>query len=108
VKFRLSNIALQDLRVIFDYTRDQWSEKQAKKYVDGLWDQMEEIARNPELHRIRNDVYPGCRIAFKGRHAILYRIKEGRLEIARVLHVAMDLGRHVPDVFFDEAGGTDE
>jgi plasmid stabilization system protein ParE len=59
-------------------------------------------ARDPERHRIRKDIYRGCRIAYKGRHAILYRIKAGRPEVARILHVAMDLGGHVPEFFFDE------
>jgi plasmid stabilization system protein ParE len=42
-----------------------------------------------------------CRICFSGRHAILYRIKEDRIEIGRVLHEVMDFPRHVEKLFVD-------
>jgi plasmid stabilization system protein ParE len=61
------------------------------------------VAQTPGRWRLRNELHPGCRICFTGRHAILYRIHEGRVEIARVLHDAMDFPRHIPKDFM---GGT--
>jgi plasmid stabilization system protein ParE len=48
---------------------------------------------------LRPELHPDCRICLAGRHAILFRVKDGRVEIARVLHDAMDFPRHAQDLF---------
>lgn len=67
-----------------------------------LWDTFEQITNTPERWRVRSELHPDCRICFAGRHAILFRIEEGVLEIARVLHDAMDYPQHVDGLFESE------
>ena len=99
MRMRLSKLALGDLDSIYSRTVEKWGREQADRYVGDIWDAFEKVAQTPERWRLRNELYPGCRICFIGRHAILYRIHEGRVEIARVLHDAMDLPRHIPRDF---------
>lgn len=99
MRVRLSKLALGDLASIYSRTVEQWGREQADHYVGDIWDAFEKVAKTPECWRLRNKLYPGCRICFTGRHAILYRIHNGRVEIARVLHDAMDFPRHIPKDF---------
>ncbi len=102
MRLRLSRLAYADLDSIFTYTLTKWGQEQADRYVGALWDTFEKIADAPERWRRRDELHPGCRVCFAGRHAILYRMHEGRVEIARVLHDAMDFRRHIPADFMGE------
>ena len=95
MKLILTAAALEDLRSIRAYTLDTWDEAQEERYLDRLWTRFEVLQANPERHRLRPDLFPGCRIAAEGRHVILFRADEGALKIVRVLHVAMDFKRHI-------------
>lgn len=99
MRIRLSNLALGDLDSIYAHTIQKWGRDQADRYLNDIWDTFEKITQTPERWRLRDKLYPGCRICFTGRHAILYRLHAGRVEIARVLHDAMDFPRHIPKDF---------
>lgn len=103
MRMRLSKLARGDLDSIYSHTIRKWGREQADHYLNDIWDTFEKITQTPERWRLRNELHPGCRICFTGRHAVLYRIREGRVEIARVLHDAMDFPRHIPKDFM---GGT--
>lgn len=96
---RLSKLAVGDLDWIYSETVEKWGREQADRYVGAIWSAFDKVVQTPERWRLRNELHPGCRICFTGRHAILYRIHEGRVEIARVLHDAMDFPRHIPKDF---------
>jgi toxin ParE1/3/4 len=53
------------------------------------------ICASPERYKLRNDLFPDCRLAAEGRHVILFRAQDQMLEIVRVLHGAMDFKRHL-------------
>src|SRR5712671_492012 len=99
---RLSKLAYADLDSIYADSIAKWGQGQADCYLNTLWDALEQVAATPERWRPRDALYPGCRICFSGRHAILYRIRESRVEIARILHDAMDFPRHIPAEFMGE------
>lgn len=99
MRLRLSKLAYGDLDSIYSQTFDRWGPEQADRYLHALWTAFDGIVETPERWRRRDALYLGCRICFSGRHAILYRIHEGRVEIARVLHDAMDFPRHLPANF---------
>jgi toxin ParE1/3/4 len=103
MRIRLSKLALGDLDSIYSATVAKWGKEQADRYLGEIWAAFEKVVQTPERWRLRTELHPGCRICFTGRHAILYRIHEGRVEIARVLHDAMDFPRHIPGDFM---GGT--
>jgi toxin ParE1/3/4 len=96
MKLRLTEAALADLRSIRAYTLETWGSDQEQRYLDRIWSRFEDLRQNPERYRLRPDLFPGCRIAAEGKHVILFRAHDGQLEIARVLHAAMDFKRHVP------------
>ncbi len=102
MRLRLSKLALDDLTLIHDYTLGEWGEEQAVKYVHTLWGALEEIASSPERWRLRPDIYPDCRARVSGRHLIIYRARDGQVEISRILHGAMNLRDHVPPGFMGD------
>ena len=102
MRLRLSKLALDDLDSIFAYTVAKWGEEQADKYAREIWRSILNLVETPERWRLRNSIYPGCRICLTGRHAVLYRIREGQVEVARILHGAMDFRRHITSNFFGE------
>tara|TARA_R110002049_G_scaffold20959_1_gene77158 strand:+ start:327 stop:635 length:309 start_codon:yes stop_codon:yes gene_type:complete len=96
MKLELSRLALEDLRGIREYTRSTWGREQEELYLDALWQKLEDIREDSKRWRFRHDLFPNCQIATQGKHVILFRIeKETTLQVARILHSAMDLGRHV-------------
>ena len=97
--FRLAQAAIEDLESIDDYTVRTWDADQADRYLAMLWATFEQIAKNPTRWRLRPELHPDCRICLAGRHAILFRVRDDHVEIARVLHDAMDFPRQTEDLF---------
>jgi toxin ParE1/3/4 len=102
VKVKLAKLALADLNEIYARSVLQWGETQADSYVTDLWSTFDTISASPDRWRLRPEIHPDCRICFCGRHAILFRIHNGRVEIGRVLHDRMDYKRHIPRSFTGE------
>ncbi|MCH7401542.1 type II toxin-antitoxin system RelE/ParE family toxin [Belliella kenyensis] len=91
-KYELTNKAVEDLKRIWEYTIDNWSEEQADKYYNLLMDSFQNIANNPELGKnydgITNDLF-GLKMS---RHIVFYRKRINQpIEITRILHERMDL-----------------
>ncbi|UII18974.1 type II toxin-antitoxin system RelE/ParE family toxin [Fulvivirga ligni] len=91
-KYRLTNLAVQDLSDIWNYTYDRWSERQADYYYEQLTSTFESIAANQLQGRnyegIRSDLF-GIKV---NRHIVFFRIISAELiEITRILHERMDL-----------------
>lgn len=84
--------ASDDLRRIAAETRRAWGEEQAKRYVDALRTEIKSL-RNFPLRFPEFEPRPGLRRMNSGRHAVIYLVKDDRIEIIRVLHVASDIGR---------------
>jgi len=96
MKLILTEAALDDLQSIRDYTLETWGSEQEEIYLNKLWSRIEFIRSDPSRYRLRDELFPGCRIASEGRHVLLFRVGEDSLEIVRVLHSAMDFKRQVP------------
>lgn len=98
IKYYLTNKAVEDLSNIWNYTFDEWSERQADKYYQELIDSFREITENPNVGKnyaeIRSDLY-GLRVT---RHIIFYRIiNKDKIEITRILHKRMDLKNRIKE-----------
>ena len=90
--YRLTNKAVEDLTEIWNYTFDNWSERQADKYYGFLLETCQEVADNPDLGKnyigISSDLF-GLKAS---RHIIFYRrLNNKPIEITRILHERMDL-----------------
>lgn len=93
----LSQKALSDLRSIWNYTVETWSEEQADSYYQNLVQAFETIAKRPEsAGHSYEDVRCGYRGCHSGKHIIFYRVlRNGKVRIVRILHERMDFGRHL-------------
>lgn len=95
-KYYLTNKAVEDLTKIWDYTFEQWSERQADKYYEMLITNYEEIAINPKLGKKYEGITPNLLGLRTNKHIIFYReIKENEIEITRILHERMDLKNRI-------------
>ena len=94
--YQLTNIAVQDLSEIWEYTFNTWSEKQADKYYFMLLDTCQELAEGIVVGKnyaeINIEVF-GFRA---GQHILFYRkLTANKIEIARILHAQMDLRNRI-------------
>ncbi len=79
-----------DLEEIADYIA-QDSPRQAVRVLRLLHERMREIARQPQLYRLRPELGSEARIASMGNYIILFRIRGQTVRIERVLHGGRDL-----------------
>ena len=91
-KYSITKEAREDLRSIWNYTFDKWSENQAVIYYNCLIAEFEDIATSKdnfdkEYANIREGLY--CRRCRK--HLIFYDKTNGKTIIVRVLHERMDI-----------------
>lgn len=89
---RLSPTAAQGLRDIKFYTLEQWGTRQWHEYLNKLDGVFEQLSDNPALGSERDDVRTGFRSIPVDAHVVWYRIRNDYLEVARVLHGAVDPG----------------
>ena len=92
-KYRLTNKAVEDLADIWNYTFDEWSERQADDYYNMLIASCQKITTNPQVFGKRYDeIFDRLRGFKADKHLLFYRILDsGDVEIIRILHERMDL-----------------
>lgn len=90
-KYKFSKKAIEDLSAIWEYTYDEWSELQAKKYYNVLIDTCNEIADNPDIGKDYSLIAKNLYGITSGRHIVFYRrLRSKEVEIVRILHEQMD------------------
>lgn len=94
--YQLSTAADYDLEEIFDYTLEEFGLDQAIKYVSEFEPAFEQLVKNPEMGRNRNEIMPGLRSYPKASHVVFYRTLHDHLRIVRILHSSRDIPK-----FFD-------
>ena len=98
VKYKLTNKAVEDLSIIWDYTYEVWSENQADKYYFELLEDCKELAENQNLGKNYNEINQEIFGYKSGQHIIFYRIlNENEIEITRFLHSRMDLKNRIQE-----------
>lgn len=90
-QFRITSRAKADLRNIWHYTRESWSEEQADSYIRELYKRFEWLALRPRNGRHRPDIAEGYYCFPQGRHLVFYLIHDGGIDIIGVPHKAMDI-----------------
>ena len=93
-----SNKSVEDLSKIWDNIFEVWSESQADKYYYMILDFCQELADGIVVGKNYEEISKDI-LGFKiGRHVILYRrIRNNRIEIARILHSRMDLKNKIQE-----------
>jgi toxin ParE1/3/4 len=87
--------AQSDLKAIWRYSFQQWGERQADLYLKQLDDGIQSLRDFPDLGEPCDHIRVGYRKLQVNRHLIFYRRTDQRIEVVRVLHQAMDVGRHI-------------
>jgi toxin ParE1/3/4 len=96
-KVELSPPADEDMRGIWRYSVATWSERQAQKYADHLFDAMEALAADSRLGRPADNISAGLRRENCTSHVIFYRRTDDGILVVRVLHQSQDHAAHFPD-----------
>lgn len=96
--YTLTNKAVLDLSAIWEYTVNIWSERQADKYYFILLDSCQDLAEGKvtgkDYTEINTEIL-GFRV---GQHMLFYRkLKDDKVEIARILHTQMDLKNRIQE-----------
>lgn len=94
LQLRLTPLAEADLEDIWRYTFEHWSLEQANRYHRDLVATMEALARGDKTGRVCT-VREGYWQYGVGSHIVFYRETETTLDVSRVLHQRMDVGRHL-------------
>jgi toxin ParE1/3/4 len=90
--YKLTLKATKDLRNIWNYTVDTWSENQADQCYHMLLNSCQEKADGKGKGKKYVGIYSGLLGIKAGEHIIFYRqMTKDRVEIARILHERMDL-----------------
>jgi plasmid stabilization system protein ParE len=90
MRLRLSPLVPGDLEEIADYIA-QDSPRHALRTLRLLRARMKEIAKRPELYRLRPELGADARLAPVGQYVILFRIRRNAARIERVVHGSRDL-----------------
>ncbi len=84
--------AIDDLNDIWDYTFENWSEKQADKYYKIIRLTYDGIGENPDIGKEYDEISKKLLGLKSGKHIIFYQlISDNEIEILRILHERMDL-----------------
>jgi toxin ParE1/3/4 len=91
-KFSFTSKAIEDLDEIWDYTLENWSEKQAELYYSLIIESCKKIASNPKLGKSYAIVKPKLLGYVSEQHILFYHvISKNEIVIIRILHGMMDL-----------------
>ena len=92
---RLSPLAEADIDEIWDYSEERWGRLQADRYVRDLDATYAGIAEGRVPSLSAEDIRSGYRKAACGSHVIYFRSVGEDVEVVRILHQSMDVGRHL-------------
>ncbi len=97
-KYILSQMAVDDLTQIWNYTYVVWTESQADKYYFDLLKDCQNLAQNQLLGKNYNEIKDMLLGYPSGQHLIFYRVLDNdKIEIIRILHAKMDLKNRMQD-----------
>lgn len=95
MKLAWSNLAKAELRALRDFSIERWGRKVAVRYLEDLRDVAKLLAQDPGRARVLKGPYRILRV--RSHYLIAHvDLANNRLTVARVLHTAMDIERHLP------------
>jgi toxin ParE1/3/4 len=83
--YKLSNDAKEDLRRIYQYGCDEYSQQQADNYFYAFFTMFEKLTANPYFYQSVEHIRKGYRRAVCGSDSIYYRVTEENVEIMAIL-----------------------
>jgi len=95
--FILSPTAKADLENIWDYTAKEWGSAQAEHYTRNIEAACVGLAAGSQISHSAQDIRADYRKALIGSHVLFFKVlKDGTIDIIRILHQRMDISRHFP------------
>jgi len=93
MSYKISVKASEDIENIWLYTFENWSLKQADRYINLIFDEIEYLANNSNSGKNFNHIRKNYRCSKVKSHLIFYRFidKQNDIEIIRILHQRMDI-----------------
>ncbi len=91
MKYKISKKAYEDIENIWLYTFENWSQEQADRYFQLIFDEIEYMSENPHLGIDCSHIRKGYKRSKVKSHYIFYRIITNQIEIIRILHQRMDV-----------------
>ncbi|MGA9478456.1 MAG: type II toxin-antitoxin system RelE/ParE family toxin [Desulfobacterales bacterium] len=88
--YKLTEAAKKDLLGISTYTKKTWGKEQEKAYRETIRVALRVIAKIPEIGQKRDELTEGLRSFPVGHHIAYYVERRDAIEVARILHPAMD------------------
>jgi toxin ParE1/3/4 len=95
LKFEISELALEDLDNIWEYTVEQWSNEQANKYYNEIFSAIDKICENSDGGKPIDEIKKGHRRTNVKSHMIIYKVKGLTIYIDRILHQKMDIEKNL-------------
>jgi toxin ParE1/3/4 len=95
ISIRIRPRAQQDLKAIWRYTFQRWGEARADLYLQQLDAGIRSLLDFPEIGEACDHIRAGYRKLQVNRHLVFYLHSTARIQIVRVLHQSMDVGRHL-------------
>ena len=89
--FVISKKALSDLEEIWLYTVEKWSKKQADRYYNLIFDEINYICKDINTGKSMEHVRKGYRASKVKSHLIFYRVLNDTIEVIRILHERMNI-----------------
>ena len=95
MKLVWANRAKAELYELRRYSIERWGAAAAKRYLEDIRDAAKRVSASPRRARLLRGSYRILRVR---SHYLIVHIDDDadRATIARVLHVAMDIERHLP------------
>lgn len=93
--YALSNRAKQDYQGIIRYTAQNWGKAQARTYGEAIIVTCEGVAEGSVVSRPMDHIRQGLCKAKSGSHFIYFEARADEVYVIRILHQAMDAGRHL-------------
>jgi toxin ParE1/3/4 len=88
---RLTPQAKRDLDDIWVYTAERWNVDQAEAYLRTLDATFQLLAEHPGMGRSIDDIRKGYFKFPAASHVLIFCVRDGRVEIVRVLHKSCDV-----------------
>jgi len=91
VELHLAKRALEDIKIIHQYSIDEWGNKIADDYIKGFEFALKNIESNPKLLRINSQISKRFRLYRVNKHFLIFESIGERIFLLTVRHVSMDL-----------------
>lgn len=99
MEYKISNEALNDLENIWLYTLENWSLRQADRYITLIINEIEYLSVYPNAGKDYGHIRKGYFQSKIKSHLIFYRVnlREDSIEVIRILHQKMDIDNRLDD-----------